>query len=149
MTNNSGIIRLFSGTLLSSILFISCNGDSSSDSSPGKDSARSGIITPQIPAKTNPEISETDIKAFLYDKEGTYGWETKSDSISYDFFTDGRLHIQGPDGEATMWTGKWMLSGNQLTMESKDLKKKETLPVKIEGENLILGDKVYTRYAPK
>jgi hypothetical protein len=30
-----------------------------------------------------------------------------------------------------------------------EMKPKETVTVKIDGENLILGDKTYTRYAPK
>ncbi|MBP7281213.1 MAG: hypothetical protein KBA66_06545 [Leptospiraceae bacterium] len=93
--------------------------------------------------------SEADIKAFLVSKEGTYGWNTTADQIGLDFFQDGRLHIQGPDGEATMWEGKWSVTGDKLTMERTDLSKTETVPVKIDGEKLILGDKTYTRYAPK
>ena len=73
---------------------------------------------------------------------------TTVDKVSLDFFPDGRLHIQGPDGEATMWQGKWSLAGNLLTMERTDLEKTETVEVKIEGENLILGNTTYTRSAP-
>jgi hypothetical protein len=94
------------------------------------------------------KASEADIKAFLVNKEGTFGWQTTADNISLDFFPDGRLHIQGPDGEATMWEGKWSVAGDKLTVERTDLGKTETLQVKIDGENLILGDKSYTRYAP-
>jgi|GEM_PF-2336295 hypothetical protein len=97
---------------------------------------------------SNPKASETEIKAFLVSKEGTFGWQTTADNISLDFFPDGRLHIQGPDGEATMWEGKWSVAGNKLTIDRTDLGKTETIQVKIEGENLILGDKTYTRYAP-
>ncbi len=94
------------------------------------------------------KASEAEIKAFLVSKEGTFGWQTTADNISLDFFPDGRLHIQGPDGEATMWEGKWSVASNKLTMERTDLGKTETVQVKIDGENLILGDKTYTRYAP-
>lgn len=92
--------------------------------------------------------SEEDIKNFLYDVEGQYGWKTTSDSISFDFFKDGRLHIQGPDGEATMWEGSWTLKGDQLTMERIDIGKIETVRVKMDKEKLILGDKTYVRYKP-
>ena len=94
------------------------------------------------------KASEAEIKAFLVSKEGTFGWQTTEDKVSLDFFPDGRLHIQGPDGEATMWQGKWSLAGNTLTMERTDLEKTETVEVKIEGENLILGNTTYTRSAP-
>lgn len=100
-------------------------------------------------SETKPELSEADVKAFLISKEGTYGWKTDSDPISFDFFPDGRLHIQGPDGEATMWEGKWSVTGTQLTMDRADLNKTETVAVKINGDKLILGEKVYTRYAPQ
>lgn len=85
---------------------------------------------------------------FLKDPEGYYGWQTTADKISFDFFDDGRLHIQGPDGEATMWEGKWELKGDQLTLQRADLNKTETVTVKIDGDKLVLGDKTYTRYKP-
>lgn len=91
---------------------------------------------------------EEQIKKFLYDTEGNYGWETTADNISFSFLQDGRLHIQGPDGEATMWEGTWTLKGDQLTMDRKDLGKTETVTVKMAGEKLVLGDKTYTRYSP-
>ncbi len=94
------------------------------------------------------KASEAEIKAFLVSKEGTFGWQATSDPILLDFLVDGRLVIQGPDGEATLWEGKWSVAGDKLTMERTDLGKTETAIVKIEGENLILGDKTYTRFAP-
>jgi hypothetical protein len=93
--------------------------------------------------------SEADIKAFLVSTEGTFGWKTSAEPIMLDFFPDGGLHIQGPDGEATMWTGKWSLKGSELTMQREDLGKEVTVGVKIDGENLILGDKTYTRVKPQ
>lgn len=92
--------------------------------------------------------SEQDIEKFLYDIEGHYGWETSGDNISFDFLEDGRLHIQGPDGEATMWEGSWTLEGDQLTMERTDLGTTQTVTAKIDGDNLILGDAIYSRYNP-
>lgn len=100
----------------------------------------------QNPVVKPPSASESDFKAFLHSKEGTYGWKTDADSIMYDFFKDGRLHIQGPDGEATMWEGKWELKGNQLTMISDEKKMNETKIIQMKGDTLMLGDKVYTRY---
>lgn len=93
--------------------------------------------------------SDADIKSFLVSTEGSYGWKTTAEPITLDFFQDGRLHIQGPDGESTMWMGKWSLAGSQLTMQREDLGKEVSVPVKIEGENLILGDKTYTRNKPQ
>lgn len=90
--------------------------------------------------------AEDELRKFLISTEGTYGWETKSDNISLDFFEDGRLHIQGPDGEATMWEGSWKLKGKRLTMERPDLKTTETESANKDGENLVIGTKVYTRY---
>lgn len=92
--------------------------------------------------------SEDRIRAFLTDIKDTYGWKTDADQISLDFFPDGRLHIQGPDGEATMWTGSWKLSGSTLTMQRADLEKEISETVKIDGEKLILGGKTYIRYKP-
>jgi len=107
---------------------------------------------PKEETKKETGASEADIKAFLKSKEGTYGWNTDANKLGLDFFDDGRLHVQGPDGEATMWEGKWSLAGDQLTMECKgcgEMKPKETVTVKMDGEKLVLGDKTYTRYAPK
>lgn len=98
------------------------------------------------PTETGNKPGEEPLKTFLYDTEGTYGWETTADNISLDFLQDGRLHIQGPDGEATLWEGTWSLKGDQLTMDRKDLGKTETVTAKQDGDKLVLGEKVYTRY---
>jgi hypothetical protein len=86
-------------------------------------------------------------KKFLHSTEGTYGWmpvQVKR-GISYDFFPDGRLHIQGPDGEATMWEGKWSLKGDQLTIINSDKKETKTYTAKIDGKFLLLDGRRYTR----
>jgi hypothetical protein len=98
------------------------------------------------------QVSEEALRSFLHSKEGTYDWMTTADDLALDFFQDGRMHVQGPDGEATMWTGIWSLQGNQLTMECENCGKmppKQRLPIRIEGESLRIGDKVYTRYMPE
>ena len=97
-----------------------------------------------LQAEANAE--EDDLRKFLLSTEGGYGWETKSDKIGLDFFEDGRLHIQGPDGESTMWEGTWKLKGKRLTMVRPDLKTTETESASIDGEKLVIGTKVYTRY---
>lgn len=139
-----------------SVAFWSCGGgDSSTKESEKKDSVTENTSKEseiKEEEKKSPEVSEDDIKAFMFSKEGTYGWKTDADEILYDFFKDGRLAVQGPGGESAMWEGKWSLTGDQLTMECKDcgsLKEKQVYTVKIDGENLVLGDKTYTRYAPK
>ena len=136
---------LLAGLITASMSIYSCN---ESEAPKETDATTSEIKVPeeaQKPAET-PVQSEADLKAFLHSKEGTYGWRTSSDSIMYDFFKDGRLHIQGPDGEATMWEGKWELKGNQLTMTSDEKKMNETHAIQMKGDTLMLGDKVYTRY---
>lgn len=91
---------------------------------------------------------EKRIRDFLMSVPGTFGWETKVDKISFDFFPDGRLHIQGPDGEATMWSGRWKLSGSKLTLDRADLGRSETYTVRIDGKKLMLDSMAYTRYVP-
>lgn len=104
--------------------------------------------TDTIPPLDPPPADEAAIRSFLLSKPGTYGWQTTSDKITLDFLPDGRLHIQGPDGEATMWEGSWELEGNILTMDRPDIGGKRMVGVAPEGDNLILGDHLYTRYRP-
>lgn len=85
-------------------------------------------------------------KKFLHSTEGTYGWMPVKGKISYDFFPDGRLHIQGPDGEATMWEGKWSLKGDQLTITNSDKKETKTHTAKIDGKDLLLDGARYKRH---
>jgi len=95
------------------------------------------------------KVLEDELRSFLISTEGTYGWETKTDKISLDFFEDGRLHIQGPDGEATMWEGSWKLEGIRLTMVRPDLETTETESVSKDGDKLMIGAVEYTRYKAK
>jgi hypothetical protein len=92
--------------------------------------------------------NEKKIKSFIFSTENTIGWETTSNDISLDFFKDGRLHIQGSDGESTMWEGRWSLKGDKLTMKRPDLEKTITVTAKINGENLVLDNIIYNRYQP-
>ena len=68
--------------------------------------------------------------------------------LSYDFFPDGRLHIQGSEGEASMWEGKWELKGDQLTLINTTSKTKKTVSASISGNELLLDGKAYRRYRP-
>jgi len=134
--------------LFATTSFISCN---ETESDKETDPTSTEIKVPEEAKNTPSEApvqSEAELKAFIHSKEGTYGWQTIADSIMFDFFKDGRLHIQGPDGEAAMWEGKWELKGNQLTMISEEKKMNETKSIQMKGDTLILGDKTYTRYAP-
>jgi len=147
----------FTITILCLLFLVSC-GENKSESTEQKDSVtKKDTVARQdaVPATTNTNAAATTsapdegtIRKFLHSKEGTYGWQTQADKIMLDFFEDGRLAIQGPDGEATMWEGTWKLKGDQLTMKREDLKKTITVTTKIEGDKLVLGDKTYTRYKP-
>jgi len=98
-------------------------------------------------ARARPEPA--GLRAFLLSEPGTYGWQTPADSIMLDFLADGRLHIQGPDGEASMWEGRWELKEDgRLTLFRADLGREQTLPVAREGERLRIGDRLYDRYRP-
>lgn len=70
-------------------------------------------------------------------------------SFSMIFFPNGNLAIQGPDGEATMWEGKWSLKGDQLTLTNDSLKTKKTVTAKVEGTEILLGVDRYKRYKPE
>ncbi len=92
--------------------------------------------------------SEPALRTFLSSTEGTYGWQPVKGDISYDFFENGRLHVQGPDGEATMWEGTWKLKGDQLTIVVPDRKTNKTYTASIDGKDLLLDSARYKRYAP-
>ncbi len=90
---------------------------------------------------------KVDLKKFLYSTKGTYGWQPVKGTIMYDFFKDGRVAVQGPDGEATMWEGKWSLKDNQLTISYDQ--KNITVTAAIDGADLLLDGKRYRRYKPE
>lgn len=102
--------------------------------------------------KKEAAASAVALKKFLHSTDGTYGWEpvkAGGDGLSYDFFPDGRLHIQGADGEATMWEGKWLLEGNNLTMTNSTKKTKKTVTATADGKELLLDNVRYRRYKPQ
>jgi hypothetical protein len=92
--------------------------------------------------------SEISLREFLYSTPKTYGWQPVHGDINYDFFKDGRLHVQGKDGEATMWEGTWKLQGDQLTLKVPELKTNRTFTAAIKGRNLLLDSQPYRRYTP-
>ena len=106
--------------------------------------------TLNTPVAATPMLSPkpASLKEFLLSTEGTYGWAPVEGDLSYDFFPDGRLHIQGKDGEATMWEGTWSLEGDQLTLTNKTNKTKKTVTAKRDGAELVLDGKHYRRYQP-
>ncbi len=101
-----------------------------------------------INVQNDPNDEEIKLKAFLMSPEGTCGWETKNDKITFDFLKDGNLNIQKSKGKGGEWDGTWKLKGHELTLFRPDLKKAQTDTVKMEGDKLILGHKTYTRYKP-
>lgn len=93
-------------------------------------------------------LAESDLRGFLLSTPKTYGWQPVDGKMSYDFFPDGRLHVQGPEGEATMWEGSWRLRGDQLTLKVPDLGTNRTFTVTVKGDELVLDGKRFRRYAP-
>ena len=133
---------LFMVTIIS---FQSCGGPAQDQSATSSaDSLQ--FIDEKVMTEQDKKVLEDELRSFLISTEGTYGWETKTDKISLDFFEDGRLHIQGPDGEATMWEGSWKLEGIRLTMVRPDLETTETESVSKDGDKLMIGVVEYTRY---
>ncbi len=108
--------------------------------------ARPASITPDAMQAADKAAPKPGLKKFLHSTKGTYGWAPVKGTISYDFFPDGRLHIQGPDGEATMREGKWSLNGDQLTLVNTTEKKTSTVTAAIDGEDLLLDGKRYRRF---
>lgn len=92
--------------------------------------------------------SEGELRQFLYSTPNTYGWQPVKGDISYDFFKDGRLHVQGADGEASVWEGTWKLKGDQLTLKIPARKTNHTYTATREGKDLLLDGQRYRRYVP-
>lgn len=110
------------------------------------------VAPPKAPATPAAPAGPAVTAKFLHSTPGTYGWWTGTPSLkdpSYDFFPNGNLHIQGPDGEATMWEGKWSLKGDQLTLTNKPLKTSKTVTAAISGQDLLLNGVRYRRYKPE
>ena len=108
------------------------------------------VLFAALPSARSAEASdEAALRRFLISVKDTYGWQPVEGDISYDFFPNGNLHIQGPDGEATMWQGKWKLKGSQLTITNSDKKTTKTVVAKIAGNDLLLDGKRYRRYRPQ
>jgi hypothetical protein len=139
------ILRLLT---LSAVLWaVSCGQAPSGPARQGDPDAVPAVDSGGAGAPVRPEPA--GLRAFLLSEPGTYGWQTSADSIMLDFLADGRLHIQGPDGEASMWEGRWRLQEDgRLTLFRADLGREQTLPVAREGERLRLGDRLYDRYRP-
>lgn len=91
--------------------------------------------------------SDAELRTFLTSLEGTYGWETAGGELSYDFWPSGKVHIQGKDGEATMWQGDWTLADGTITVTEPSLPT-VVFRARKQGDNLILNDVVWTRYRP-
>lgn len=146
------LILTFAIAFSFSSLFISCG---SSDGTEENDADQEIVDDMELTSSeaddldgANPEANEQEIKNFLYSTEGTYGWKSTQAEWFYDFFKDGRLHIQGAEGEATMWEGKWSLEGNILTLENPDEDLVEDVTVFIDGDKILIGGVPYERYKP-
>jgi hypothetical protein len=112
----------------------------------------SAAVAAETPADAKSAVSERAgdnpaLRKFMHSTKGTYGWQPVKGSLSYDFFPDGRVHIQGPDGEASMSQGTWSLVGNKVTIIEKS-KKKTTMTVERDGDDLLLAEQRYHRSRP-
>lgn len=112
-----------------------------------------GNDTPATTEELELGMSADSMRRFLHSQEGTYGWDpingVQAEDPNYDFFPDGRLHIQGPEGEATMWEGKWALEGDQLTLENTDEGTSGTYTIRTDGEFLYMNGRKFKRYKPE
>jgi len=102
------------------------------------------ILLTMIPAANAGENSPR-LQSFLLSTPNTYGWTPVKGGNSYDFFPDGRLHVQGSDGEATMWEGKWKLDGDRLTIVIPQLKVNQVVTASANGKDLLLDGVRYRR----
>lgn len=106
------------------------------------------------PAATKQEAAAPTValKKFLSSVAGTRGWEIVKriggDWMNYDFLPDGRLAMEGSDGEETMWEGRWWLEGNMLTMTNSERKTKTTVTAIADGKELLLDGVRYRRHKP-
>jgi len=146
------VITIFGAIIISVFCLTSCGSGNEQQQTivTNKDSVinKKDSIAKQDTIKTVTKEEEDKLKSFIFSTPGTYGWATKSDKISLDFFEDRRLHIQGPDGESTMWEGSWQLEGDKLTLVRTDIRETKTLTAKINGDSLMLDKIAYYRYKP-
>ncbi len=71
------------------------------------------------------------------------GWTAVDFVYFFTFMEDGRIHIQGADGEATMWGGTWTLDGDELTAVTDEFT--TTYILKADGEFLIIDGNKYKK----
>lgn len=101
---------------------------------------------PAAPAAPAPAASnDAELRAFAHSVEGTYGWQSPG-KLSYDFFTDGRLHIQGSEGESTMWEGTWTLAHGKAKLVSDAPGHPKEVTISRAGDTLVIDGVPYTRY---
>jgi len=75
-----------------------------------------------------------DLYSFITGAE--QGWTAVDFVYFFTFMEDGRVHIQGEDGEATMWEGTWTLDGDELTAVTDEFT--QTYIIQADGEFLII-----------
>lgn len=131
------LASVFSFTVL---IFTACGGNSSVNRAAIDSTTIATIDTftttdSAAATSTSQAGTENDLKAFLLNPDNkTYGWSSENDPNSYDFSKDGKLDIQGPDGEATMWQGTWELKGDKLTLNNQDLNETKTVTLVKDGK---------------
>lgn len=101
--------------------------------------------------KSSSERSEADIKKFIVATEGFIGWKRKNEPLLLiSFFEDGGLSVQGDQGEATMWSGKWKIAGDKIEIECKncgnDIKSgKYDLQIEEKSQTMTFNGAVYEK----
>jgi len=97
-------------------------------------------VVTEVVTEETPAVDSEALKTFIMAPQ--YGWKKADADYFYSFMTDGRLHIQGADGEATMWEGTWSLEGDMLTITHPEEPVK-VVKIYAEGADLMIGADKY------
>jgi len=160
--------------IISTIIFLSCANSNTEkvDTENQEVEVKDTIVSPaEVISETTIELPNTEKKDNLSREEflsklqheipNCYGWTNESNNLDfiigtevfYTFYNKGALEIQGNDGEATMWEGTWDLMGDKMTLkyewrseQGEFITTDTTVTVYMQGEKLIMADKIYKKY---
>lgn len=128
------------------ITLTSCGGGNDSNNTK-KDSLKKVEQTKSdiedLEVENEPNHEGIDLLSFITAPQ--YGWKKADEEFFYSFFKDGRLSIQGADGEATMWEGKWSLDGDELTIKHPE-KGTKKVKISVSGKDLMIDGVKYIVY---
>ena len=93
--------------------------------------------------ETKEPAESEDLTSFITAPE--YGWKQADKDYFLAFMADGRVAIEGDQGEASLWEGSWSLDGTTLTIQSDEFGK-QVYAVKKNGDALFLNDDKFVKY---